>query len=101
MAKSAAGSTPAGAPPRTNRRGRRISYHLAAPVGGVNFQASNCTVLAPGTAAPGTAVQFTDKGAQKLTNMHLVLIFWGVDGLAARSLRLWSTPCRTCWLAPI
>jgi hypothetical protein len=79
MAKSAAGSTPAGAPPRTNRRGRRISYHLAAPVGGVNFQASNCTVLAPGTAAPGTAVQFTDKGAQKLTNMHLVLIFWGVE----------------------
>ena len=78
MAKPA-GTQPAGPPPRTNRLGRRIAYRPAEPAGGVNFRASNCTVLAPGTAAPGTAVQFTDRRAQKLTNMHLVLIFWGVE----------------------
>jgi hypothetical protein len=63
--------------PRVNRRGRRIAYRVADERGGVAFRPSNCTTLPPGTVPPGTAVQFTDRGAQKLTNAHLVLIFWG------------------------
>jgi len=60
------------------RTKRRIRYRLAdEPTTGIVFGADSCGALSPGASPPGTTVQFTDKGAQTLTNAHVVLIFWG------------------------
>jgi hypothetical protein len=61
------------------RKKRRITYQLSEGPTGVVFSGLGCSALSPGTKPPGTTIQFTDKGAQKLTNVHLVLIFWGIQ----------------------
>ena len=60
------------------RKKRRIIYRLAGePTTGLVFAALGSNAFSPGASPPGTAVQFTDKGAQKLTNVRVVKIFWG------------------------
>jgi hypothetical protein len=62
------------------RKKRRIRYRLAdEPTTGLAFGTLGCGALSPGASPPGTTLQFTDKGAQKLTNVHVVLIFWGKE----------------------
>lgn len=56
-------------------RKRRLRYGLPADSEhGIAFAALNCSTGGSG-GAPGTS--FKDNGAQKLTNVHVVLIFWG------------------------
>jgi len=70
-------------PPHTaipGRRKRRITYRLPEkPATGLIFTSLGCTALGAGAAPPGAGIQFTDKGAKKLTNVHVVLIFWGKE----------------------
>jgi hypothetical protein len=67
-------------PTPRGRKKRRIKYRLPEqPTSGIAFGALGCSALGPGASPPGTTVQFTDKGAQKLTNAHVVLIFWGQE----------------------
>ena len=62
------------------KKKRRIKYQLLdEPPTGVSFVALDCSALAPGASPPGSTTQFIDKGAQKLTNIHLMLIFWGIQ----------------------
>ena len=65
--------------PRRGKKGkRRIRYRLPSePTTGLAFANLGCSALGPGASPPGGSIQFTDKGAQKLTNVHVVLIFWG------------------------
>lgn len=55
---------------------RRVYARTREPTTGVNFSSFNCTPTGSGAPA-GTA--FVNSGAQVLTNVHVQLIFWGVQ----------------------
>ena len=64
-------------------RKRNIRYNLVDEPTGVVFGGLNCTALSRAT-PPGTTIQFSDRGAQKLRNVNVVLIFWGREWVDQR-----------------